>query len=195
MRGYFGIGVEGISKAHNLGAVLRTGHAFGASFAFTIAAEPNLRQVNQTDTSKSNIHVPYYEWDHGEDLILPRGCALVGVELTPDAVNLPSFRHPLNAAYILGPEAGSLSPHMQNKCDHIIKIPTKFCLNVSLAAALTLYDRTLSMGGHPARPVSPGGPILPAVKDWSKPSGPSRLKGAAISAENNRLKPQNCDRD
>jgi len=27
-RGYFGIGVEGISKAYNLGAVLRTAHAF-----------------------------------------------------------------------------------------------------------------------------------------------------------------------
>jgi len=35
MRGYFGIGVEGISKAYNLGAVLRTAHAFGASFAFS----------------------------------------------------------------------------------------------------------------------------------------------------------------
>jgi len=187
MRGYFGIGVEGISKAHNLGAVLRTAHAFGASFAFTIAADPDLKRVNQTDTSKSNIHVPFYEWDHGNDLILPRGCALVGVELTPNAVDLPSFRHPLNAAYILGPEAGSLSPHLQEKCDHIIKIPTKFCLNVSLAAALTLYDRTLSMGGYPARPVRPGGEHLPAPKDWAKPSGPSRLKGAATAAETARL--------
>lgn len=187
MRGYFGIGVEGISKAHNLGAVLRTAHAFGASFAFTIAADHKLRQVNKTDTSKSNIHVPFYEWDHGNDLILPSGCALVGVELTPDAVDLPSFRHPLNAAYILGPEAGSLSPHLQEKCDHIIKIPTKFCLNVSLAAALTLYDRTLSMGGYPARPVRPGGEALPALKDWAKPSGPSRLKGAATAAETARL--------
>jgi len=36
MRGYFGVGVEGISKSYNLGAVLRTANAFGASFAFTI---------------------------------------------------------------------------------------------------------------------------------------------------------------
>lgn len=187
MRGYFGIGVEGISKAHNLGAVLRTAHAFGASFAFTLAADPNLKMVNQTDTSKSNIHVPFYEWDHGEDLILPRGCALVGIELTPDAIDLPRFRHPLNAAYILGPEAGSLSPHLQEKCAHIIKIPTKFCLNVSLAAALTLYDRTLSMGGYPPRPLRPGGESLPAPKDWAKPSGPSRLKGAAHAAQTARL--------
>jgi tRNA G18 (ribose-2'-O)-methylase SpoU len=38
MRGYFGVGVEGISKSYNLGAVLRTSNAFGASFAFTIGA-------------------------------------------------------------------------------------------------------------------------------------------------------------
>ena len=31
-RGYFGIGAEGISKPMNLGALMRTAHAFGASF-------------------------------------------------------------------------------------------------------------------------------------------------------------------
>ena len=29
MRGYFGIGVENVSKAMNAGAVMRTAHAFG----------------------------------------------------------------------------------------------------------------------------------------------------------------------
>ncbi|HHL43572.1 MAG TPA: TrmH family RNA methyltransferase, partial [Hellea balneolensis] len=38
MRGYFGIGSEGISKAANLGAVMRTAHAFGASFVYTVNA-------------------------------------------------------------------------------------------------------------------------------------------------------------
>ena len=119
-----------------------------------------------------------------------QSCELVGIELTEDAVDLPSFRHPLNAAYILGPEAGSLSPHLQERCEHIVKIPTKFCLNVSLAAALTLYDRTLSMGGYPARPVRPGGAIIPPMTGWSKPSGPSRLKGGAGAAERARKQPQ-----
>jgi len=38
MRGYFGIGVEGISKSMNAGALFRTAHAFRASFMFTVAA-------------------------------------------------------------------------------------------------------------------------------------------------------------
>jgi hypothetical protein len=39
-----------------------------------------------------------------------------------------------------------------------VKIPTKFCINVGLAGALVCYDRALSIGGYPARPVRPGGP-------------------------------------
>ncbi len=170
MRGYFGIGVEGISKAYNLGAVLRTAHAFGASFAFTVNAHHKALEVKRTDTSRSQSHLPYYEWDNVDDLVLPKGCQMVGVELTDNAVDLPSFRHPLNAVYMLGPEQGSLSKDMQARCDHIVKIPTKFCINVSLAAALTLYDRTLCFGGYPERPVRPGGPELDETKNWQKPS-------------------------
>jgi len=170
MRGYFGIGVEGISKAHNLGAVLRTAHAFGASFAYTIDAFHNANDVKQTDTSRSADHLPFYEWDNVDEFVLPKGCTLVGVELTEDSIDLPSFRHPLNCAYILGPEQGSLSEGVQARCSHIVKIPTKFCINVSLAAALTLYDRTISLGGYPDRPVRPGGPDLDAVDNW-QPAG------------------------
>ena len=42
MRGYFGIGVEGISKAMNLGNLMRSAHAFGASFFFTVDARRTL---------------------------------------------------------------------------------------------------------------------------------------------------------
>lgn len=170
MRGYFGIGVQGISKAYNLGAMLRTAHAFGASFAYTVGAHHKALEIKRTDTSGSKNHVPFYEWDNTDALILPKGCTLVGIELTDDAVDLPSFRHPLNCAYILGPEQGSLTPDMQSRCSHIVKIPTKFCINVSLAAALTLYDRTLCFGGYPERPVRPGGPELGAVEAWKTPS-------------------------
>jgi hypothetical protein len=36
MRGYFGIGVEGISEPLNVGNLLRSAHSFGASFFFTL---------------------------------------------------------------------------------------------------------------------------------------------------------------
>lgn len=173
-RGYFAVGVEGISKPMNLGAILRTAHAFGASFVFTVDAHHKVRDVMRSDTSKTVAHVPYYAWDSVNDMALPKGCALVGIELTEDAVDLPTFRHPQAAAYVLGRERGSLTPAMLERCDHVVKIPTKFCVNVGLAAAITLYDRTLVMGGWPDRPVRPGGPELGTVEDWCSPDKAKR---------------------
>lgn len=158
MRGYFGLGVQGVSKAYNAGALFRTAHAFGASFVFSIAPAINLREMRQTDTSESSRHMPLFEFDTIDDLLLPKGCKLVGVELTDKSIDLPSFRHPDRAAYILGPERGSLSPEVQDRCDHLVKIPTKFCVNVSVAGAIMLYDRTISKGHWADRPVGAGGP-------------------------------------
>ena len=158
LRGYFGVGVDGISKPMNLGALMRTAHAFGASFTFSVEAAQAIRQMQNADTSKSTEHVPYYAWGTIGEMALPKGCVLVGVELTDDAVDLPSFRHPISAAYVLGREKGDLSAAMLAKCAHVVKIPTRFCINVSLAGALVMYDRVMSLGGYPPRPIMPGGP-------------------------------------
>jgi tRNA G18 (ribose-2'-O)-methylase SpoU len=160
MRGYFGIGCEEISKPMNVGAPMRTAHAFGASFFFTVNAAPKVREAYRADTSRAFEHMPYFPFERVEELLLPKGCALIGVELTDDAVELPRFRHPASAAYVLGRERGSLSAGLQARCSHIVRIPTKFCLNVGLAGALVMYDRVIAMGGYPARPLMPGGPPL-----------------------------------
>lgn len=158
MRGFFGVGAEEISKPMNLGALMRTAHAFGASFFFTINAAPKVRDAYRSDTSRAFDHLPYYAFDSVDSVLLPKGCALVGVELLDEAVDLPVFRHPQAAAYVLGRERGSLSPELVARCAHTVKIPTRFCLNVGLAGALVMYDRAIAMGGYPARPIMPGGP-------------------------------------
>lgn len=165
-KGWFAVGAEAISKPMNLGAILRTGHAFGASFAFTVNAHHKVKEVHLADTAKAAQNLPYYQWDSIEQMALPAGCALVGIELTDEAIDLPTFRHPRAAAYVLGRERGSLTEAMQARCDFIVKIPTRFCVNVSVAAAITLYDRTLVMGGWPDRPVRPGGPELGPLQSW-----------------------------
>ncbi len=161
MRGYFGIGVEGISKGANVGNLVRSAHAFEASFFFTIAPCVNVREMRVSDTADSFDHMPYYQYESVEALDLPKGCQLVGVEFIEDSVELPSFRHPTRAAYVLGPEMGSLSPELQSRCDHIVKIPMKFCINVGVAGALVMYDRMISTSRFSKRPVKPGGQIEP----------------------------------
>lgn len=158
MRGYFGIGVEGISKPMNVGNLLRSAHAFGASFFFTVAPVVDLEAMKSSDTSGGVGQIPFYTFEKPADLILPQQTSLVAVELIEGAVDLPSFRHPQNAVYVLGPEMGSVSKEMQARCDYAIKIPMKFCVNVGVAGALVMYDRLLSMGRFPDRPVREGGP-------------------------------------
>jgi tRNA G18 (ribose-2'-O)-methylase SpoU len=161
-RGYFGIGAEGVSKSANVGALLRTAHAFGASFCFTLGSGFDARAGRAADTADTPSHVPLWRFSSIEDLRLPVGCVLVGVELLEDAPDLPSFRHPLNAAYVLGPERSGLSPALLARRRHVVRIPTRFALNLAVAGALVLYDRLLQHGRFAERPVMSGGaPPLP----------------------------------
>ncbi len=179
MKGYFGIGVEGLSKPLNAGNLFRSAQAFGASFLFTVGASyaeragrgggaetPPLEMSRRAlrgggDTSHAPGRVPLYAFPDAGAMVLPRGCALVGVELLDEAVDLPSFRHPARAAYILGPERDSLSAPVLERCAHVVRIPTAFCVNVAMAGAIVMYDRALTLGRFAPRPLSPGGPAEP----------------------------------
>jgi tRNA G18 (ribose-2'-O)-methylase SpoU len=156
MRGFFGIGVEGISKEQNVGTIARSAHSFGASFFFTVDPEVDVHAFRTSDTSDAFDHMPYYQYERPQDIDLPEGCAMIGVEFVEESIPLPSFRHPLRAAYILGPEMGNLSPEAMARCDHVVKIPMKFCVNVGVAAAIVMYDRMACLGRFAERPVRPG---------------------------------------
>ena len=155
MRGYFAIGAQGISKPMNLGNLLRSAHAFGASFFFTVGADFDAKAVQVSDTSEAAKHLPLYTYRDESELTLPRGCQLVVVELDDQAVELPIFRHPMAAAYVLGPERGSLAPALIERADHLVRIPTSFCVNVGVAGAIVMYDRLLALGRFARRPVNP----------------------------------------
>lgn len=156
-RGYCGIGAEGV------GTLLRTAHAFGAAFCFTVGAGWDARAGRRSDTADTPSHVPVWRFPDPASIQLPRECVLVGVELLEDAIDLPSFRHPLNAAYVLGPERSGLSAPLLARCRHVIRIPTRFALNLAVAGALVLYDRMLQHGRFAERPVASGGPPAPAT--------------------------------
>jgi len=173
VRGYFGIGAEGISKPMNFGNLARTAYGFGASFVFTVSPgrrlpdpfdEPLSDNAPPSDTTRSQDHMPWYSFADVPDMRLPDGCRLVGVELTEDAIELPSFRHPTQAAYVMGPENGSLSPELMARCEFVVKIPTLYCLNVATAGAIVMYDRVQSLGRFAERPVRAGGPVEPLIQ-------------------------------
>lgn len=162
-KGYFAIGAERSSKALNLGNLMRSAHAFGAAFTFTVGATYQALEA-RADTSKGQQHLPHYNWATSKDMDLPQGCKVVGIELIEDAIDLPSFRHPLRAAYILGPEMGNLSDALLSRCDYTVKIPTSFCVNVAMAGAIVMYDRMRCLAPFAERPISEGGPDTRGTK-------------------------------
>ena len=169
MRGYFAVGVAGISKAMNLGNLMRISHAFGASFFFTVDSRVKLSDA-QSDTSRAHGQLPFYAFADFAELRLPRGCEVVAVEITDTATELPRFRHPSRAAYLFGAERTSLSGEILSRAAHVVKIPTRFSINVGMAGAIVLYDRLISMGGYGARPVAPGrGTEVPPRHVWGAP--------------------------
>lgn len=175
MRGYFGIGVEGLSKPVNAANLFRAAHAFGARFVFTIAATYPARTA-MLDTSRTIENIPYYAWDDPDEAQFPKGSALVGVEFLDEAVALPSFQHPRAAVYVLGAERGSLSPKLLARTAHIVRIPTSLCINLAVAGAVVMYDRMLAHGRFAERPLMPGAraQAMPATHMFGPPR--SRLK-------------------
>ncbi len=174
MRGYFGIGLEQSSKPMNAGNLFRTANAFGASFIFTVNASYSVRQA-KSDTSVAPRNIPWYDFESPEALLLPRGCHLIGVEFLEEAVDLPVFRHPFNAAYIFGPEMGSLSRTLLEQCREVVRVPTRFSLNVATTGAVLMYDRLRSLGNYGQRPVSMLAEALPPLAHVQ--GGPIRRKG------------------
>ncbi len=178
MRGYFAVGVDGISKPMNLGNLMRIAHAFDASFFFSINVQVKLSDA-QSDTSNAEGAIPVYAFHSATDFRLPDGCRLVGVEITDDAVELPRFRHPQRAAYVFGAERMSLSDEVLKRCEFVVKIPTRFSINVGMAGAIVMYDRLISLGGYGARPLAPGRkqPDIPPRHQWGAPIVRMRRQG------------------
>lgn len=141
MRGYFGIGVFHPKHSQNIGGLMRSAAAFGASFAFTVGRRYD-RQAS--DTPDAARHVPLYHYLTLKDLVehLPKSCPLVGVELAEGALPLDRFVHPERACYLLGAEDHGLTPSALSVCHHTVVIPSaKHCLNVASAGTVVLYDR------------------------------------------------------
>lgn len=141
-RGYFGIGIEAGKTPDNVGGLWRSAHAFGAASIFTVGHRYPDR-CQPTDTTKAWRTVPLLAFADFADLLAhrPRGAEVVGIEQTPDAKPLGTFRHPERAIYVLGAEDRGLSEAALAGCDWIVEIPTAYCLNVATAGSIVLYDR------------------------------------------------------
>ena len=138
-RGYCGIGIFQPLHATNVGTLFRSAYAFGADFVFTIGRK---YRKQASDTPNTPAHLPCYHYLSFDEFKknLPEGARLVLVETEEGARDLPGFIHPERAVYLLGAESGGIPKRFLTE-GQVVKIPTDFCLNVSTAGSITLYDR------------------------------------------------------
>ena len=138
--GYYGIGIELGKSEPNYWTLFRTAQIFDAAFLFVIGKR---FRVGAPDTMKSWRHMPVYSYTDFADFNAhrPHDCELVGIEISDEAAPINTFQHPKRAIYLLGAEDNGLTNAAISKCQKLVVLPGKRCLNVAVAGSIVLYDR------------------------------------------------------
>lgn len=140
MRGYACVALDNPKSAANVGAVCRAAHIYKCALIAISGQRFKRLQRNSTNTTKAERHMPILECTDVFD-VLPFDCVPIAVDLLPDAVPLPTFKHPERAFYIFGAEDATLGQSIISRCKYIIMVPTWHCMNLSAAVNVVLYDR------------------------------------------------------
>lgn len=129
---------------HNLGAIVRSCAAYNVtdvrytgermdkriSELSRLPREERMRGYRTVDWRRTSA--PFEEFPD----LTP-----VAIEVRDNSEMLPVFDHPERALYVFGPEDGSLTSATLKHCHRFVAIPTRHCLNLSIAVATVLYDR------------------------------------------------------
>lgn len=129
---------------HNVAQVVRACAAYGITrMRYTgirmdnalvdlgrLPREERLKGYKSVDWRHTNR--PFGEFD---------GFTPVAMEVRENSEMLNTFDHPRKALYVFGPEDGSLESPTLRFCHRFVAIPTRHCLNLSMAVGTVLYDR------------------------------------------------------
>ena len=139
-RGFFGIGIQHTKTEQNIGTLWRSASIMGASFIFTIGKR---YKKQASDTMQSWRHIPLYNYETFEEFYkaIPYACQLIGIELDDKSEPIETFKHPERCIYLLGAEDNGLTKEAIDKCHKIVQLPGDYCMNVSVAGSIMMYDK------------------------------------------------------
>ncbi|GAA0852707.1 RNA methyltransferase [Aliiglaciecola litoralis] len=134
------IGLINPKSPTNVGAVLRAAGCYGASrINYTGQRYDNARRFS-TDTKHASQHIPLQRVEDVFDNI-DDSVRKVAIELVEGAVPLPHYQHHDATMYVFGPEDGTIPQSVLDRCDDILYVPTKGCMNLAATVNVLLYDR------------------------------------------------------
>ena len=144
-RGYFGIGIYNGKTTSNIGTLWRSANILGDDFIFTIGKR---YQKQCSDTMKTPRHIPLFQFNDWADFFqhIPYGCPVVGVELDERAEPLETYQHRERCIYLLGAEDHGIPPEILHRCVDVVQLMGDYCMNVSVAGSIVMYDRAAKRG-------------------------------------------------
>ena len=142
--GYFGIGIYNGKRETNIGTLWRSANILGADFIFTIG---NRYRKQSSDTMKTPRHIPLYHYRDADDFFehVPYDCPVVGVELADNSIPLEKYHHRERCIYLLGAEDHGIPPKVLDRCVDVVQLYGDFCMNVSVAGSIVMYDRAIKI--------------------------------------------------
>jgi 23S rRNA (guanosine2251-2'-O)-methyltransferase len=137
--------LDGVEDPHNLGAIIRTANAAGASAVMV----PERRSAGLTETVAKAAagaleHTPLVRVNNVNralEELKERGYWIYGLDERGEPLYGASFTKP--TALVLGGEGKGLHEHTRKHCDFVVRIPMYGAissLNVSVAAGVVLYE-------------------------------------------------------
>jgi len=155
-RGFFVVALESPKNAINIGSAVRALECYGGSFLVYTGRKYSPRVCS--NTFKTDRHYPVmFTGNANLWNFIPFDCVPVAVELSPGARALPDYTHPERAFYIFGPEDGSVSHAVRERCRDVVYVPTFRCMNLGCTVNVVLYDRLAKRSQGQAARVSPAG--------------------------------------
>jgi len=130
----------------NVGAVVRAASCYGVNQVWFTGDRFRLdegERLPREERMRGYRHVELFQYDYPLDLF--EDATPVAVEVRPGCESLPLFTHPERAVYVFGPEDGSIASSLIRCCHRFVAIPTRHCLNLSMAVGTVLYDRQLKL--------------------------------------------------
>lgn len=143
-RGFTGVAVWQPKHEVNVGSLWRSSFLFGADFLATVGRR---YEHQASDTPKTPQRIPLFHYRDIDDLLehTPRGCPVVGIELSERAVPLSQFKFPSSCTILCGAEDHGLPPKVLDRCHHVVQIESAqpWSMNVSVAGSIALRERYL----------------------------------------------------
>ena len=149
--------LDNIRSQHNIGSIFRTADAFRVSGLYLcgITATPPNREINKSALGATeSVKWRYFaETKTAIEHLKSEGHTIIAVEQAVGSIELENFtpEHTNKIALVFGNEVSGVSDEVMESVDSCVEIPqfgTKHSFNVSVTAAIVLYQFYTRMKDH-----------------------------------------------